>query len=245
MPDSSKNKPPRVFILRSRIGRRIFTLKDDVLEVSVTSLDRRSEAVIPLRRISPDYEVGAARNNSAIAILLIPGVLLGYFAWFLLSQDRIPRYLAIYPIIFGGAFITAAVQLIPRFEYFVFKDHWNRPLFTILRERGQTAECEAFIHAILDSVEGIEPTTSCADEAFAEPPAQYWWIFAIVAGLGAVVVHVLASRNALVAFYYVPFVVLASGGGISAAIGSFLTKERQKWWSLIGLVLSAIPMALH
>lgn len=238
----------RVFILRSRIGRNIYLIRGDALEVTWRLWGAHQEARIPLKSISADYEVRAVRHLRQVLLLLIPVALCVVAYRFLLSHPEWPDFLFQIPLYIGATFAVAAIKLYPRFEWFVFKNHFGRPLFTILREPEQREECEAFLHALLDRIEGtdspsahsIEPAKAAGSGATAK------WKMAIVFMLFSLVVPPLwflyGERSDAVIF--VPG-LLGSGGAIIMAIVSYVEKEPRRRWAIAAAVAALIPIWLY
>lgn len=233
----------------------MFALREDSLEITSYPLGRKCEAQIPIRSISPDYELHSGRAWRAVVILLMPvAVSIALYRW-LLHHPNLPDMLLQFPLYFGAVFAFAAFRLYPRFEAFVFKNHFNRPLFTILRESGQRAECEAFIHALLDRIETLGSdreatplTAAIADEdaAKADDTTVARWKLAI--GLSAVSLGVPPVVDRFwpeLDFLLVPLVVVCSGGAVVAAIYSFMQKESGRWWSIAAAILALVPVLFY
>src|ERR1043165_9811813 len=107
----------QVFILRTRAGRVIFTLKFEVLEISSKRLGQLQTWQVPLRSISPKY-VRVVRRVPLGALLPVFGIVallfLGYYL--LIRQDVVPRELAMYPALFGVAALWGVTRLLRRFD---------------------------------------------------------------------------------------------------------------------------------
>lgn len=247
----------RVFILRSRLGRSIFILREDSLEITSHLFGTKSESRFPIRSISPDYDVRGWRSLGAISLLLVP-VALSIVAYrYILHHAWVPEMFAHYPLYFGATYAVAAIKLFPRFEAFVFKNHFNRPIFSILRESGQRAEAEAFIHALLDRIEALghgEVVTTTASEAAAEEveaeksddrTIARWKLsvgFAVIATAVPPLVNWLWSDWD---FLLMPLVIVCSGGSVIAAIYACATKERRRWWAVAAAVVALLPVFFY
>ena len=126
-----------------------------------------------------------------------------------------------------------------------FKDHWQRPLFTIVRERQQAAQCDAFVRHLLNRIDwasGAAPPAPESEEAADEeaPPIQWKWQAAVASGaimlLGVPLANLAEGLGMLV-------MVLLIGGAVGAAVGawqSFAENERRKYWSLLGVALALL-----
>jgi hypothetical protein len=239
-----------VFIQRSRVGRRLFALRGDELEITAQTLGRREEARIPVRAISADYRLDAKRSTVTIfASLGFAGVCF-QLAAFVCMQDIVSKAVAIYPLMFAGVFVWVAFQFVPRLEFFTFTDHARRPLFSILREKEQREECDSFVHALLDRIEQTDSgsggvDTPLRDEAAPRAPGGRWkW--AILAG-------VISTGFPPAAYYVVPeaaglslpIVVVASTCGLIAGGWSFAVREPGRYWALLGGALCLVPLLFY
>ena len=160
-------------------------------------------------------------------------------------------------------FLLAAIRAARRVEFFAFTDQWKRPLFVIIRERNQTAECEAFVRDLLDRIEHSETSLPVTPEAVSaasvssvrlptadterdEVTATMGWKFAIVAG---VVSMALPLISAFVLKEPVELngtlVLVACLFSVMATISSFAANERRKYWSLLGLGLALLPFGIY
>lgn len=244
------------FIQRSRIGRGIFLLRDDLLEVTILSFGIKSTNSYPLRSIEPDYELVAQRFWILILVPLVISAALMGLTYVLVSQQMLPKAAAIYSALFALAFAIGAIRGVPRVERFLFFDHGQKPRFYIVRERHQTAECEAFLLMLVERIEQhehgavqivaptrpavIESSVSLpnADGVRLSAPGENRWKIAIVSGLVSAGFPILAT-DAWVDFTLL-VVLLATGSGLSFGVGSFVVKERWRWLSLIGMALSFV-----
>lgn len=235
--------PARVFILRSRFGRSIFELHPETLEITSALFGTRARAEIPLSTISPHYEIAAAGHLRAIGFLTILILVCILVVRLIFAQSVMPHDIAMYPAAIALALAWAATRLIPRSEFFIFCDHWKRPLFTILREREQAAECEEFIHALLDHLEGRGVLPENPERlAEAERPPQNLWKIALGCGaLAALVPPLLQGRVQHAETVLLPAVIATCGCGVAACVYSFMRAERRRWWSLVGAALCLLP----
>jgi hypothetical protein len=251
-PFSSPAPVERVFVLRSRLGRNIYVIRGDTLEITWRLLGARQNLEVPIQSISSDYEVRGVRHLRQVALLLAPVALCIAVYRFLIHHPEWPDFLLHFPIYTGATFAIAAIKLYPRFETFVFKNHFGRPLFTILREPGQREECEAFICALLDRIEGKEIQAPSAQAAGAEPPTRDApgaipkWKMAIAFTLLSFVVppiwYLLGERSDAVVLFPGLF---GSGGAIITAIISYLEKEPRRRWAVAAGIAALIPIFLY
>ncbi len=254
MSDSIANASPphpveRVFILRSRLGRNIYVIRGNVLQITWRLLGVHGETEIPIRSVSSEYEVQGARPLRTVTVLLLPVALCIVAYRFLLSHPNLPDFLLQYPIIIGAAYALAAIKFYPRFEWFVFKNHFGRPVFTILREPNQRAECEEFIHALLDRLETDEPgvpmpASSPAENHLAESSDDVSrWKLAVGLSLFAIVIpptaHLFGEHGD---FFTIMPLVVGSGGAIIAAIYSIAQKESGRHWAMLAAIAALFPL---
>jgi hypothetical protein len=111
------------FIQNSRLGRRIFQITGDYLEISGTILGRKTEEKILLRSLSPDFQYEARRLHGMIMIFVILAVICARIWLYLVQDDRLPYGLAIYPAMFTLVFLSGALIFWPRFEFYSFRNH--------------------------------------------------------------------------------------------------------------------------
>lgn len=239
-----------VFILRSRLGRVIFTLKADRLEIYQKNFGRAETVEVALRSISPDYERVARRLP---LWMLWPGfalvtICMGAYA-LLVSQDIGPREWAVYPAFCGLVLLWSITQLLRRFDCFVFRDQWNREIFSIAREENQAAECDAFIRTLLDRIEAAEAgRPPRADPAPAEetiPRAEVKWKICLGAGILAMTLPLLNPIEPMMNFFIIVLVMGATTVGLLAASSAFSTKERMRYWCVLGLALCVAPYVVY
>lgn len=251
-----------VFIQRSRFGRTIFVLRSDMLEVSSHLLGHKSIHHIPLRSISPDYELS---SRSLIRGVIIWGAAAAIcFALFFLVLFRwqLPGAVAHYPA-YGGVFcLLLALQFLPRLEYFTFTDHWHRELFSILREKTQADECDAFVCDLLDRIELIGGDASAGRSETAPPKRNFVsavkvpgdaeprrkdsrWRLSMAMGLISLTFPIAALWLSHLDPFTLPVVVASSTIGICAGILSLKDREPRCFWSAVGILLCLIPLFFY
>jgi hypothetical protein len=241
-----------VFIQRSRLGRSIFALRGDQLEITSHLFGRKSETEIPLRMISSNYEVDARRYFVLIIVPLLFAIGCITIFCLLLRQEAWPQMFAMYPAMFTVMFVWIALKHVPRVEYFTFTDHWKKPLFSIVRERAQSNECEAFIRELLERIERTEkglspvesPNTPVVDEDYDQPREQRW-LLSILAGGVATGFPLISQVLPEVAALTLAVVLAATTCGLIAGVQSFIRKERMKYGALLGIALSVLPFVIY
>ena len=225
-------------------------LEPGSLEIRETRLGRTRTVTVPLRSISPEYE-RVVRRVPFWALLPVVLVVLAFFAgyYFLIRQDVLPRELAMYPALFGVAALWGATRLLRRFDCIVFRDHWQRELFVVVREENDVTECDAFIHALLDYLkaaeEGTAPSVTPEASSGSEPRPELKWKICLGAGVLATTLPLLNLIEPEMTFYIAAIVLGASTAGLLAAIAAFVEKERGRYWSLPGLVLCFVPYVFY
>lgn len=243
--------PDRVFIQRTRFGRTIFVLRDHELEITAGEPGQQQIRTIPLTTISSEYEAREQRFNAAVIVLYVSAAAGAVLAIHLGAKGDPFRFFAVSAALMAGVFALAGARLIPRMEYFEFSDQWRRPLFAVVRERGQIAECEAFVHDLLNrmeragapaEVQGAEPPAAVADEIDSEP--EWRWQAALVIGL--VGLTATAAANYVPDVGIVAFVLLSFGSACAAVLTwqSFTEKERHRHWSLLGVVFLLVAFVV-
>jgi hypothetical protein len=246
-----------VFIQRSRVGRTIFTLREKELEVASHAFGQKYERTLPVRSISADYQVGAQRiNRMIVGPVLVALACFSAAAW-LLTHDMWPQMLGLYAGMLGVSFLLLGLRFIRRVEYFTFRDHWQRPLFSILREHEQSEECNSFVCQLLDRIERAEsgqpeeariraaaPPMSAVrlpDDSGRERPPNHRWLVSIIGGAISTVFPPV-SESFVASPAALAVVVMFSTIGLIWAGMSFAAKEPKRLWASLGIVLSIGPI---
>lgn len=240
-----------VFIQRSRFGRSIFVLRRDTLEITSYLFGRKTKGTISLSSIDPDYELVARRFDTLIVTpLIITGACFGLIR-LILWQDLVPHLVALSPAMLAILLIGIAVYNTRRLEYFTFRDQWKRPRFSILRERKQAEECDAFVRELLDRVEQIEQEQSANDPHQSDTQnsdrsqlIEVRWKQAIAAGVVAIGFPLLAQYIPELSQLSIPVVIAADTCGFIAGVSAFMRKEDKRYWALIGVTLCLVPLVL-
>jgi hypothetical protein len=243
------------FIQRSRIGRGIFLLRKDALEVTISSFGTKSSNRYLLRSIAPDYQLVAHRFWILIIAPLVLGIAAASAGVWILSRPTLPADLAILPALFALALLVASFRGIPRVELFLFFDHWRKPLFFIVRERHQSTECEAFLSVLVDRVECSEhgsppssPTLQPRDPSAVRFPeadgerlslaGQHRWVATVGCGILSAGFPIIAPDEW--ANLTLMTVLFSTAGGLAFGVMSFVAKERSRLLAVIGIALSFV-----
>ncbi len=225
-------------------------------------LGRRGELRIPIRELSPNYIPGSARIY-AILYGSLAGVLVCSAAlWLLYHTDAVPEgpqgFLAHWPLIGLAASLVNAIRFTPRVEFFTFCNQWGRPAFSIVREKKQAAECDAFILTLVAAIELAHSETTEPDRKDALRPLLDElkssaivsgdipkWQLSLATGIAAVLLPILpgvmASWGDLLFLVEFSLCVVAMAFGILA----LWNRETRSWWGLLGVALGLVPLFFY
>jgi hypothetical protein len=240
------------FIQNSRLGRSIFQLRGEQLEVSWFG-GARAKKTFPLLGISPDYYRGRRRFH---LLYIVPGVF-GFFGlgavWIERVQNIVEhQFIFLYPWILALAGIVGIIRGVPRVEFFQFYDHWRRPLFYLVRERSQADECDDFVRVVLDAIERVQagdplpatiPPPAVSSVRLPDAHEAYFvgeirWQMSIALGNLSVLLALLPQTNTDLGGLLFFIVFGASVGGMLFAWLSYQRKERYRHFALVGAILS-------
>lgn len=254
--------PAATFIQNSRAGRAIFEISRDEVHVSSWMLGRRGELRVPVRELSPNYVPGSVRIYTALYGSLAGVLVCSATLWLLYRTDAVPEgpqgFLAHWPLIGLAASLVNAIRFTPRVEFFTFCNQWGRPVFSIVREKKQAAECDAFILTLVAAIELAHSEMSEADRKDALRPLLDElqssavvsgdvpkWQLSLATGLAAVLLPllpgVIASWGDLLFFVEFPLCVVAMAFGILA----LWNREPRRWWGLLGVALGLVPLFFY
>jgi hypothetical protein len=250
---------PVIFIQRSRLGRSIFMLGSEHLDVTAFNFGMKSAQKFSLKSISTDYQVIAHRYWFLILVPFVMAAACIGLSYAILSQDAIPHGPVFHVGIFLAAFIIATFRGVPRVEHIVFLDHWKKPLFYIVREAAQAEACNAFVDDLIDRIEEIEtgiPRTASPPvtlrgsisvrygQTVASSQMQvrsyHYWILAICSGALSAGYPIAAETVAALKQGMFPVVILGTFGGLLFGVFSFVAKERMRVLSLAGVALALV-----
>lgn len=245
--------PDRVFIQRTRLGRTIFVLRDAEIEVSQEIRGTLANTHFPLRLISSDYTVKTVQHHVAVAISLALVACCAGGLVYVFKHDSIPPIFGYFPAYGLVIFLIVALKLTPRFVVLEFADHRAKPLFSILREKEQANECDAFLRDLLDRIERAGsadgpiqtaplPEPETADDIDAAP--EWRWQVALVAGAFACLAPIVAHLVPGMSLFKIPTFLLGAVVACTATLYSFIENERKKFWSVIGIALVVVVYLL-
>lgn len=247
------------FLAKTRVGRFLFQIRTDRLEISTGIWPGARPHERLLRTISPRFSRRAVFLPSLVFVpLLFSGVSFA-LVWLVGQAASVISSLvpAIYPALFGGIFLVRAIRGIPPVEFYAFRDHWHREIFHIVREKPQAAECDAFVKELvlrIEAASGDLPAEQAAavlagagpyasSNAIAPPSREDRWLSAILAGGLAAGLPVLpAIRTHEFGFF---LVFLLSLAGLAFAVFSFQAKERFRWCAILGAIAALVPAFLR
>lgn len=246
------------FIQDSRLGRVIFQIRDGCLFISSQHFGRQIEDRVDLRSLTSNYEARAVRLYSWLVICLAGCLLCAVVMWGLWRQTTVPRDAL---LIFGtwaamsfGVCLLGAIRATPRLFFYVFSNQWGNPALNLIRESRQAAECDAFVAELVAHIElaqsGLDQAArvrllseldTIVDESLGQAPDADKWKLSIGLGVLAVGLPAFPGLVEYSAGLLFPLIFLFCVGGMGFSYYSFLRKEPQRWWSLLGGALSLIP----
>lgn len=249
-----------VFIQRGRLGRTIFRMRGDQLDIDVWRFGLRGRSSFALRSLSPDYEIRAVRVHWLYLWPAFVALVAGVIIYLMLSVPFPFRSLVIYPGIFLAVGVAGFVHGLKRVEFFLFSDHWKRPVVQVLREPGETKACDAFVTELIYRIEQsnaglpilVTPEDSASPRSAVRLPllpedsrpaaAGNCWLLAIVCGfLGAAPLAVppLADRGGEGLLLLMFLLIVAA---LVYAALSYAQRERHRHRALIGAILALVSL---
>lgn len=254
-----------VFIQRGRLGRTVFRLNGTQLEIDRWLFGRRSQTSVPLSTFNGDYEIRAVRLHWLYLWPAFVATLAAGLVYFVLPKipENLPVHgLLIYPGIIFAAGFAGFVKGLRRVEFFLFFDQWKRPVVQVLREPGETSECDAFVSELLYRIEqtaaglpivagatGARPPLGAA-RLIPPPEAEHAstggrrWLFALISGSLAAAplcippLTATAGEGLMLGLYILVVSAFAFAGL------SYAHHERQRHRALIGVILAALALYL-
>src|ERR1700685_1396117 len=177
------------FIQRSRLGKRVYELRDSKLTISGKFGFKKCTREFNMHYISPDI-VRAKRRMARLvqiplALACLAGLVLRVFRF-------VPWGIYIFVVevcgVIGIMSLWQAIRGIAPVEVVVFKNTNNFVQFDVVKEAKQGAEFEEFIEALLNSISAEKNSTRSAflrptpgtETALASP--SYYWIGSIALG---------------------------------------------------------------
>ncbi len=243
------------FIQSSRVGRSIFQLRGDVIEITQTILGRRQETRIPIKTLSRDYDRIARRMPQLFVIPLVLCIPCFWVIDYILGQKEVPHEFAIYPGLFMLALVVAAMRGVPRIDRFQFYDYWKKPIFHIIREKKQGEECDAFVRELLERIECGENGRSISDHKtelegvsdglFQVQVGEHRWKASVLLGVFSAGLPWFDQLARLIGNLQFMLVFGSTVGGLVFCVLSFQSKERLRYLSVFGAALSLIAPLIY
>jgi len=252
--------PDIAFIQNSRIGRKLFLLKDDYIEVALTVRGGKQQERISLKTVDREYERIARRFPVLVVIPLVFGGLCLWIVQAILTQETLPHPFGIYPGLFALSFLSAAVRGIPKIDTFQFYNHWKRPIFYIVRERKQAEECDSFVAELVRRIQSAEdgvrspPDTHqngnvkvglSANNVEVLLAGEHRWKASIVLGALSAGLPWLTQITHVFDDCLFMLIFAATVGGIGFCVLSLQVKERFRFFSVVGAALSLVAPLLY
>jgi hypothetical protein len=204
-----------------------------------------------LRDVSSNIDRLSQRVYRPAIFLFGIGSLQVVIAFGFCFQKVIPSEAVALPVEFLGlssvcAFIAGS-RWISRLEVVKFKSTLGAPLFYLIKEKSYAGEFEAFIEKLQETIRrskepGRISRPSTADGPMAAQKGQdHLWRFSVVLGIFAVWQPWFKPLAQLL--YDVQIIVtgICCMGALAFCVFSFLKKERFRYLSLLGALLSFIP----
>jgi hypothetical protein len=239
------------FIERSRLGKTIYELSADRLKVSGKRFLQKYSMDVELHDVSSNIDRLSQRVYRPAIFLFGIGSLQAAIAVGLCFQKALPSEAVALPVEFLGlssvcAFFAGA-RWISRLEVVKFKSTLGAPLFFLIKEKTYAGEFEAFIEKLQENIRRSKESGRIARPTMAGGPVaaqkaqEHLWKLSLALGIFAVGQPWIKS---LAEFLY-PCQIIVTGvccmGGLGFCIFSFLSKERFRYLSLLGALLSFIP----
>jgi hypothetical protein len=240
-----------VFIQRSRLGKRVYELKDSTLTISGTFQFRKFERRFPLGFTSPNYIRVRRRLHWLIQFPLFVAVvaLVAIKALSFLPEGLFEMVVEFFGMILVVS-VLSAIRGIAPVEVVIFKNTSGRAQFDLVKETKQAAEFEEFVATLSNTIrgestsDGLKPEIQNGDPVLESTEPNYYWIASVVlGGMSILIPQVSSVLFPGVEWTFLP-VFLCSFGGIGLCIYSFLKAERFRYISVVGAVLSIAPVIL-
>ncbi len=241
------------FIQDSRLGRAIFQIGDEYIEVCARQFGRKIDQRFLLRTIDPRF---ISLSRRFLGLILIPlgfSISLGVAIWRIPHQNLFPHEVLPTLYIYLAVTLWFTIRGIPPVTFFEFRNHWGQMKFRINRDKKQAKECDAFVAELALRIEMASNGISSKEVArILEPDGPYSTQDRQPAdsrfhkGKASLVFGAIAFAFSLVPhtdefFWSVPLMFLCSLGGVVLGVYSFSSKETGRWFSLVGIVFSVIP----
>ena len=240
-----------IFIEESRLGRVIYELSADHLAISGKRLLTKFAMKVPLSDVSLNVVRQSQRFYQPVILLCGIGILLFVVPLKLYLLDLIPKDFAIPLLIAVGlwsiAFLRAGIRSIFPLEGIGFKSTLGETLFVMIKEKEYAEEFEVFVEKVRQNIRRCKEPGRTSWPATPVVPTvapkiqEHWWKLSLALGIIAVVqpwIKPLAEWL-YAGQFFVSFVCCT--GGLGFCVASFIKKERFRYLSILGGILSFIP----
>jgi hypothetical protein len=254
-----------VFIQRARLGRTIYRLRGDQLEISEIGVGAQPTNTRALREIFPGYTLTSKRVHWLYGLPLALAVIgFSIFVQLLRTHEEAFHHWMLEIGVFSTLSLAAAIRGFPKVDYFTFYDRKRVPVIQILREDKQSAECDKFVEELVYRIEQITAHRSIAEQPARSHPVssvrfsfpdnelslnagqQFRWAAAISCGVAGVILPLLPRvPGTLLADVVMPAVYLLSFAALCLGYFSFAMRERWRFASLVGMALAFVPAFFH
>jgi hypothetical protein len=239
------------FIERSRLGKTIYELSADRLKVSGKRFLQKYAMDVELRDVSSNIDRLSQRVYRPAIFLFGIGSLQAVVAVGLCFQKALIAEAVVLPVEFLGlssvcAFIAGS-RWISRLEVAKFKSTLGAPLFFLIKEKSYADEFEAFIDKLQETIRRskepgrISQPTAADQPSAAQKSQEHLWKFSVALGIFAVGQPWFKPLAQLLYDCQIIVTGVCCMGGLVYCVFSFLKKERFRYLSLLGAILSFIP----
>ena len=245
------------FNQRSRLGRTLFQVNGEYLEITTSLWGEKKEKLVLLRSIDINYERSAKRVYWLILIPLFAAAACSSLIRAILNQEVFPHEVAIWPSVLLPFLLIQAVRGVLPIELIRFRDQWKRELFVIIREKPQGDDCDTFLIELLAHIEMTANGTTMLkpDDNVATAPASFRyqgapaafdfktfarWKCALLLGSLSAGIPQISGVPELLGLLAIPVIVFLSMGGIVFGVLSLFAKEPQRPLAALAIALSLI-----
>lgn len=225
-------------------------------------MGRQVELCVPVRELSPRYVPGALRVYTMLYGALFGVIVCSAALWLIHNSKQLPDgvsgYLAHWPLIGLIASLITAIRYTPRVEYYTFCNQWGRPVFSIVREKKQWAECDAFIVALVAEIELAHSEMNERERREVLRPLLHdlqtsalvtgdvlKWKISLALGGAAILLPVMpgvvSSLGELLFFLEFSLCVVAMAFGVLA----IWNREPNRWWGVLGFIFGLAPLFIY
>lgn len=236
-----------VFIQRSRLGRRIYELRESKLTVS----GRLWFKVFDLHYISPEFVRIRRRMPRLIQIPLAKACVAGLLIRLLRFLPPDPYFVVVELAVgFIAISLWHAYRGLAPIEVAIFRNTNDRIQFDLVKEKNQGTEFEEFITALVASIDKARDLVTEHHEVELHSVSLRarripFWLLSLVCGgmalIWPLVNHFVYPLGPLL----FPLTFLCTLGGLGSAVVSFSKTENLRFLSLIGAAIALAPPFIY